>query len=451
MEHYTTITSIPQSHDKEDDYLLDMQDTNKLSSIVLVHLKLEHYIPLFQKAGIDLDRFLSMTEKDFKSIGLEDPGDLQLLCSCSSAFKTHLENQKPQPHLYQHIEEDEDDLEDFHSMRSSLTSSRLSQRSGSCSSSEDTILLTPTSIKNALIAFDSYNSSSSQRRTSSPLPPSNVVIPTLQTNTSSANELQSPPLRVSVPGTVIPRPRNKNKQNMNTSRPVSMPIQLPSFTTPPPDYFSTTIYGRRLEKCRSMIFPREEEGKEELPGYTCTVFKMGYVHVKKEYDAPETKSRYRGWRKLYIELWGTMLRVYRAAPSQKTAAIDYQNYYRWPLRAPYYYYHKYYYTPIFTISLAGAEASRALDYFRRPNALRLTTQQGPQLLLRLSSHVEMISWIEHLQAAINISLDLELRPMPKFITIPTRGLTTSGVLDPRSIELERVREQRRRDQREVLI
>lgn len=41
--------------------------------------------------------------------------------------------------------------------------------------------------------------------------------------------------------------------------------------------------------------------------------------------------------------------------------------------------------------------------------------------------------------------------MPKFITIPTRGLTTSGALDPRSIELERVREQRRRDQREVLI
>lgn len=40
--------------------------------------------------------------------------------------------------------------------------------------------------------------------------------------------------------------------------------------------------------------------------------------------------------------------------------------------------------------------------------------------------------------------------MPKFITIPTRGLTTA-LLDPRSIELERTREQRRRDQHEVLI
>lgn len=52
--------------------------------------------------------------------------------------------------------------------------------------------------------------------------------------------------------------------------------------------------------------------------------------------------------------------------------------------------------------------------------------------------------------AINISLDLEFRPMPKFITIPTRGLNAT-VLDARTIELERAREQRRRDQREILI
>jgi hypothetical protein len=40
--------------------------------------------------------------------------------------------------------------------------------------------------------------------------------------------------------------------------------------------------------------------------------------------------------------------------------------------------------------------------------------------------------------------------MPKFITLPTRALA-SGTLDPRAIELERAREQRRREQREVLI
>lgn len=241
-----------------------------------------------------------MTEKDFKKIGLENPGDLQLLSNCSKAINSYIELQKSSStttNLYQHVEEDEDDMEDFFSMRST-NSSRLSDNS------DDTELMTPTSIKNVLYAFDSYSSSSgsstniSSKKRNSLSPPSIVVIPSVQTNTSSANNnLQSPSPLFIVPGTVTPRPRNnKNKQNMNTSRPVSMPIQLPSFTTPPPDYYSTTIYGRRLEKCKSMIFPREEEGKEELPGYSCTVFKMGYVHVKKELDAPDVKSRYRGWR-----------------------------------------------------------------------------------------------------------------------------------------------------------
>jgi hypothetical protein len=159
------------------------------------------------------------------------------------------------------------------------------------------------------------------------------------------------------------------------------------------------------------------------------------------------------------------LRIYRTAPPKHDTIVNY--YPSWPFGVPYRYYHKYYHTPIFTLSLAGAEASRAFDYLKRPNVLRLTTQQGPQLLLRLSSHVEMISWIEHLQAgnlfsssfillfilsslAINISLDLEDRPMPKFITLPSRAFT-SGLLDPRTVELERIREQRRRDQREILI
>ncbi|KAL0143462.1 hypothetical protein V8B55DRAFT_1594339 [Mucor lusitanicus] len=410
-------------------YYVDNQKykSSRFSAIVLVQLSLEHYIPLFHEAGIhDLDQFLSMKDNDFTAVGVQDPSDLWLLSTCAKALKSHIAQKQQQKRntICSIAEESEDEDEDFFSIRS--RSSVVS----SSSNSDEITTASSESILRAIHAFDSYEPPSYTTSTS---------LPSLQTNTpSGAMHLQA------APGTVIRR----HKQSSG-SRPVSMPIQLPSFTTPPPDY-STSIYGRRLERCRSMIFPREEEGKEELPGYSCTVFKMGYVNIKKEFDAPNCKSKYRHWRKLYVELWGTMLRFYRAAPSTNSASIDARNYYRWPLRAPYYYYHKYYFTPMLTISLAGAEACRALDYFRRPNALRLTTQQGPQLLMRLSSHVEMISWVEHLQAAINISLDLEFRPMPKFITIPTRGLTTA-LLDPRSIELERTREQRRRDQREVLI
>ncbi|KAG2195664.1 hypothetical protein INT47_002903 [Mucor saturninus] len=405
---------------------------DKLSSVVLTHLSLEHHVPLFQKAGIDLDKFLSMSEPDFQRLGLDDPRDLGLLSTCSKALSVHLQRdvasiESTTTHSIPEVDEDDDD---------------------------DTPLLTPSSILNAIHAFDSYPKKSSLS------PPAIVVIPSVQTNTSSAHDYSTsaaPPMdgglllpSSTTTTTTVNTPRPRFNKQVNT-RPVSMPVQLPSFTTPPPDYEGVpSIYGKRMDRCRSMIFPREEEGKEELPAYSCTVFKMGYVHVKKEFDTPGVKSRYRGWRKLYVELWGTVLRVYRTAPTETSCTIDYNNYYRWPLRTPYSYYHRYYYTPILTLSLAGAEASRALDYFRRPNALRLTTPQGPQLLLRMNTHVEMISWVEHLQAGINISLDLELRPMPKFITIPNRSLTTAA-LDPRSIELERAREQRRRDQREVLI
>ncbi|ORY90536.1 hypothetical protein BCR43DRAFT_447167 [Syncephalastrum racemosum] len=203
---------------------------------------------------------------------------------------------------------------------------------------------------------------------------------------------------------------------------------------------------KRWEKCRSCIIPREEEGREELPAYQCTVYKMGHVYIKREMDAPDTRSRWRSWRRLYVELWGTILRIYRAPPHEANKQRLGRHL---PSRLAQW--NKYYYAPQAVISLAGAEAGRAWDYTKRPHSLRLTTAHGPQLLLRLSSHVEMISWIEHLQAAINISLDLEQRPMPRFMTLPTRAALTGSAMSPRALELERAREQRRREQREILL
>lgn len=54
--------------------------------------------------------------------------------------------------------------------------------------------------------------------------------------------------------------------------------------------------------------------------------------------------------------------------------------------------------PLFVISLAGAEASRAFDYLKKPYVLRLTASNGIQLLIQLATHTEMVSWIENLQA-----------------------------------------------------
>jgi hypothetical protein len=54
--------------------------------------------------------------------------------------------------------------------------------------------------------------------------------------------------------------------------------------------------------------------------------------------------------------------------------------------------------PMYTISLAGAEASRAFDYMKRPWVLRLNDYTGMQFLFQSSNLEEMVSWVEHLQA-----------------------------------------------------
>lgn len=45
-----------------------------------------------------------------------------------------------------------------------------------------------------------------------------------------------------------------------------------------------------------MITPREEEGNEILPEYSCTIEKTSYLQVKCEYSLPNIKSPYRSWQ-----------------------------------------------------------------------------------------------------------------------------------------------------------
>ncbi|KAI9019469.1 hypothetical protein CLU79DRAFT_758952 [Phycomyces nitens] len=281
--------------------------------------------------------------------------------------------------------------------------------------------------------------------------------PPYETNTPIKPTLLSPtyPRHEGQSGMAIPRPRKQLTSNV--SRPVSMPsylfpqARIPSLNRtqyntlslpPPPDYLESTLgtWGRS----KGPILPREEEGREELPPYKCTVYKIGYVNIKFEKDSPSTKSRWRLWRNLYVELWGTALRIYRSEPSDSASGLRLS---RLPVLVPW---NRYNSTPLLTLSLAGAEASRALDYTKKPNVLRLTVSNGPQLLFKQDTTIEMISWIEHLQAAINISLDLEHRPMPKFVTLYVRG-SNEPTLAARTIELERAREVRRNAQEEVLI
>ncbi|KAF8605125.1 hypothetical protein BDV93DRAFT_73900 [Ceratobasidium sp. AG-I] len=57
--------------------------------------------------------------------------------------------------------------------------------------------------------------------------------------------------------------------------------------------------------------PREEEGKEKLPRYSCGIHIEALMPRKMEFSAPGVMSKDRGWKKQYIVLHGTSLYVYK--------------------------------------------------------------------------------------------------------------------------------------------
>ena len=101
-------------------------------------------------------------------------------------------------------------------------------------------------------------------------------------------------------------------------------------SVPPPDY-EPPQPGTYIPR------PREEEGKEKLPGYWCAVSGADLyfaptdtqqVHIegqltrKSEFSAPGVQSRDRSWRKLYFIVRGTSLLVYRFDPHRFPLKVE---------------------------------------------------------------------------------------------------------------------------------
>lgn len=249
-----------------------------------------------------------------------------------------------------------------------------------------------------------------------------------------------------------------------------------------------------------LITPREEEGRETLPDYMCTVHIEGYLPRKMEFSAPGVQAKDRSWRRQYFILHGTCLRVYRTDLSREGAAAkgDYGRMHGahvhlepmnedGPTLPPANgttsriqaserntnIVTKDSYLPSPTIAssnasvhtsnestssgngsggslqrtveaalsgtishinhpfsshkgallkqytLQDAESGLAADYLKRRHVVRVRTE-GEQFLLQTRNDRHVVDWIEALQASTNIALDLERRPMPKFITLPRR-------------------------------
>jgi hypothetical protein len=83
-----------------------------------------------------------------------------------------------------------------------------------------------------------------------------------------------------------------------------------SMATPPPPY---PEFG--WHQARFRVVPREEEGRERLPGYDTGIHIRAIMPCKMEFTAPGVQARDRKWRRVLCELQGTVFRVYKCPAS----------------------------------------------------------------------------------------------------------------------------------------
>ena len=80
---------------------------------------------------------------------------------------------------------------------------------------------------------------------------------------------------------------------------------------PPPSY-DDTQNRPSLQPGRNPVWPREEEGRELLPEYNCSVHREAVFHTKMELSSPFDRATDRSWNKEYVVLHGTLLRLHKA-------------------------------------------------------------------------------------------------------------------------------------------
>ncbi|KAG2233167.1 hypothetical protein BDF21DRAFT_362000 [Thamnidium elegans] len=199
----------------------------------------------------------------------------------------------------------------------------------------------------------------------------------------------------------------------------------------PPMYDEAQQDNSQFSKCvRSNSFHHRTE---KLPDYTCTVQKMGKAKAKIEFKAPGIKPRFRPWKDIYLELQGTVLKLYEIVPNTPPVG-------RYRL-TPFYQPVKY--DLLFTLSLAHMKAELATDYIKRDHVFRIITLDGPQILIQVQTRASVYGWIDKLASGSNIAVNLEDQRMPKFSTANVMGPLQGCSSMTRSLYQRYLNEERR--------
>ncbi|KAI8336921.1 Pleckstrin homology domain-containing protein [Blakeslea trispora] len=150
--------------------------------------------------------------------------------------------------------------------------------------------------------------------------------------------------------------------------------------------------GRRHSFHSTGILSQQED---LLPSYSCTLHKLGKAKAKIEFEYPGKRKRRRPWRDIYIELKGTMLRLYEMKSNDA---------YHYLPTLTAYYQQSVEYTPLIDLSLAYAKVDQAQDYKKRPNVFRVQTAFGPQVLFQVQTNAAVSLWVEKILAGCMIAI-----------------------------------------------
>ncbi|KAF8887534.1 hypothetical protein BD779DRAFT_500968 [Infundibulicybe gibba] len=102
----------------------------------------------------------------------------------------------------------------------------------------------------------------------------------------------------------------------DTTHPLRRQRSMPTYTaaTSPPPYPSFAPHPYHPHQ-PPRPQPREEEGREQLPPYSNSIYLRAIMPCKKEFLASRVQARDRKWRRVLCVLEGTALKIYRCTPS----------------------------------------------------------------------------------------------------------------------------------------
>jgi hypothetical protein len=281
----------------------------------LLHIHLQQYLPLFQRNEIDFTTFLTLNEQTLKSVGIgNDSHRKLLLLYIRKLRKLFLTSTTP--------------------IESNMSSEIINDGDLTKVSDENNLnILTPITeeeepcfpeISNDITDINEEETISENK--------SQDNVPIHESNELSSNETNS--VSASSEDDYNPTSRsrkyystdNEDILSMRRQRGVairdsnwrlSMPVtnsELPPYHhSELPSYYDV-VDRQRIKTC-------EEEVRDELPPYSCSVHKAGYVFKKNEFSSKGYRSRDRSWKKQYLYLWGTFLRIYKSEPIDISVSI----------------------------------------------------------------------------------------------------------------------------------